>query len=118
MDDLVLCNMTDEEKRNYNFDLNDNCYAYKNDNLIIGYARINVVEPYQVYIFINEDIRGNGYGTKLFKEVLTVLKMNSIFQIEAETSMGNIAMIRILEHYGGQELTRYDGMVHYIVPIR
>ena len=29
MDNLVLCNMTDEEKRDYNFDLNDNCYWYE-----------------------------------------------------------------------------------------
>lgn len=118
MDNLVLCDMNEAEKKEYNFDLGDDYYTYKNNDLVIGYARINVIEPYQIYIFVNENIRGNGYGTKLFQEVLDILKKNGVSQIETETSIGNIAMIRILEHYNGKEITRYGGMVHYIVPVK
>ena len=117
MDNLVLCLMNEEEKKEYNFNLSDNYYAYKKNDLTIGYARVNVVEPYQIYIFINVDIRGNGYGTKLFNEVLNILRANNVTQIEAETPIGNRAMIRILEHYNGKEVTRYNDIVHYIVPV-
>lgn len=117
MDNLILCLMDEEEKEKFNFNLSDNYYTYKKNNLTIGYARVNVVEPYQIYIFINADIRGNGYGTKLFSEVLNILKNNSVTQIAIETPISNRAMVRILEHYNGKEVTRYDDIAHYIVPI-
>lgn len=117
MEDLVLSIMSDEDKKSYNFSLSDHYYVYKRDGISIGYARLNIELPHQVYIFIDNKIRGNGYGTKLFKEILTILKNNNIKEIEIETPVRNIAMIRILEHYNGKEMTRYGGIAHYIVPI-
>lgn len=117
MEDLTFIVMEEEEKKSFNFNLDDTYYTYKKDDVIIGYARVNVVAPHKIYIFINDNMRSNGYGTKMFSEVLKLLKENNINNVEVEVPVGNVSMIRILERNNGKEITRIENIAHYLVPI-
>ncbi len=115
-----LCKMTEEEKKIFNLPISfsDSYYCFKENEELLGFAQISYSEKTDIYIFILEDKRGNGYGNELFSQVLQNIKDHGIHFLEIEFSLSNMVMARIASRNGGVEITRKEGVVKYYLPIR
>lgn len=115
---LNLYKMSEEEKREYNFSEEDNYYFFKNEQDLLGFAKINYLKNPDIYLFIFEEKRGNGYGNALFSKVLEKLKENKIRSFEVVIPLKNAIMARILKNHYGIEESRKDNLVKYTIVIR
>ncbi len=114
---LKLYKMTSEEKREMNFPFVDNYYSFKTERELLGFAKINVSEKVDIYIFILEPKRGNGYGKKLFRQVLETLKEENITSFDLIFPLKNVIMQKIVESYGGIEESRNEDNIKYKISI-
>ncbi len=114
---LRLYKMSNEEKKEMNFSIQDNYYSFKTERETLGFAKINVLEKIDIYIFILENKRGNGYGNKLFYQVLETLKEEKVTSFELILPLQNIIMQRIVEAYGGIEESRKDNKIKYRITL-
>ncbi len=110
-----LFKMSDVEKKEYNLPIRDNYYFFKSNEELLGFAKINMLEKLDIYIFILEEKRGNGYGNELFMKVLENIKEYGIDSFEIKFPLNNVIMARIIEKNGGIEETRIDNYIKYIV---
>ena len=51
-------------------------YKFAMDNQIIGNASINNDINNKFYIYINEDLRGKGYGKMLYSEIINLVELS------------------------------------------
>ncbi len=114
----TFCKMTEEEKKEMNVPIEEPFYFFRLENEVVGYAKVDTMKPNNIYIFIREEKRGNGYGTRLFKNLIEMLKNSSIPSLELTFSSHNLPMIRILKRFGGEEISRREEEVLYslIIP--
>lgn len=92
-------------------------YKLVKDNKIIGYGTINKDKENIMYIFIENELRGNGYGTLLFSKMIQEVK--NIGYKEARVIFGkeNIQMLKIVKNAGGLHLSTNERDVRYLIPI-
>ena len=77
----------------------NNNYDILLDNKKIGYINLISNSFNMIEIFIEEDYRGNGYGSDSFKLLLDDLKKYNINNITITIQVDNIPMMRIINHY-------------------
>ena len=87
------------------------------DNKTIGYGTINKDEKNLIYIFIEENLRGNGYGKILFSKMLEEIKKEGHKDIIVQFKINNIPMLKIVENNGGLNLSTEEGIFKYLIPI-
>lgn len=112
-----LYKMSEEEKEKRNLPLRDNYYYFKDNEEVLGFAKINYLENPDIYIFILENKRGFGYGNELFLKVMQNIKEHGINSFEIEFPLENLIMARVANKNGGIEDTRRGNVVKYIIPI-
>lgn len=85
-------------------------YKYFKDNIKIGYAIITKDEEDKIKIYIDEPYQGNGYGKKLFKDILDIVNNEVVVKTD------NPIMKIIINFYGGIEISNKEGNITYKVP--
>lgn len=114
---LKLYKMDLKEKKEMNFLETDNYYSFKEEEELLGFAKINIMDNVDIYIFILEEKRGNGFGNELFSHVLEKVKEEGINSFSLVFPLKNVIMRKIVETYGGKEESRKENMVKYTIAI-
>lgn len=105
------------KKFNLNIPSNTEIYSLR-DNNIVGYTFITDTKENPIYIHILEQYRSNGYGTKLFKETIKIIKeKNKYHEITLSISNSNQHINNIIKNNGGIEISSNQDYTTYIIPI-
>lgn len=85
----------------------DSVYNYKNDELVLGYLEIRLVDGVIdiMNLFVNEDERKKGIGTALMNEMIEKEKYNRIM---LEVNENNNEAIRLYTKLGFKEISMRD----------
>lgn len=84
------------------------------DGQIVAYACVWIIfdEADVANIAVDEKFRGQGIGTKLFAEIIRLLKLRGINALTLEVRVSNTAAIKLYENFGlhsvGQRKGYYD----------
>ena len=95
----------------------EKCYKFIENEKMIGLASINKDDEDKIYIFIKEELRGNGYGKKLFSEIIKELEKKEYKEINVKCETSNIQIKKIIIANGGIHLSTTKGIEKYIIPI-
>lgn len=92
----------------------NNNYDILLDNNKIGYINI-ISNPFNIIeLFIEENYRGNGYGSNSFKLLMDEFRKDNINNLIITIQVDNIPMMRIINHYKciiknkNEELVTYE----------
>jgi len=99
------------KRKDFDLDINEDIeeiYLCSNNNENIGYGYFL---NNSIYIYINPEYRGNGYGKELFNNLLS--KTNQELNFKVETT--NIPMIKILVDNNAILVSTRDGIENYIL---
>lgn len=98
-------------------DNNVDIYQFKLDGTIIGYSLIkkNNLDNNSIYIKIYDKYQSNGYGNKLFKESLNILKNNNIKNVIFNINLENYKMINIISKYNPLNISTVDGVKEFLI---
>ena len=91
----------------------NNNYDILLDNKKVGYINILSNTFNMIEIFIEENYRGNGYGSDSFKLLLNELKKDSINNLIITIQVDNIPMMRIINHYKCIIKNKNDKLITY-----
>lgn len=92
-------------------------YAYKNiDNEIIGIVIISDDDNILKF-YILEQYQNKGYGKKMVKEALEILKMKGYEEISFIIERHNIKAIKIITSLGGIHLSNIENLSKYIITL-
>lgn len=103
----------------FDIDIPDNIkeiYEVVNDNIKIGYVFILDDNINEIYIYIKEEYRSNGYGTEVFKNILK--KFNDRKELFFNIDLKNIIAICMIVNQGGINLGNSRGYTKLVLPIR
>lgn len=92
-------------------------YKLVMDNRVIGYGTINKDKENIIYIFIENELRGNGYGKYLFSKMLQEVKNIGYKEAKVVFKTKNIQMLKIVKNEGGLHLSTNEGNEKYLIPI-
>lgn len=95
----------------------EDIYKLVKDDKIIGYGTINKDKENIIYVFIEQDLRGNGYGKILFSEMIKIIEKLGYKDVKIIFKRENIQMLKITEKMGGLHLSSKEGEVQYLIPI-
>jgi len=106
-------------KKMYNIDIPPNIDIYLLQHLnIIGYGLIKDTQNNPLTIYINKEYRGNGYGQKLFQDLINIIKeKNKYKDITLTTNKKDIYINNIIKNNGGIEISEEKNKVLYTIPI-
>lgn len=93
-------------------------YKLVKDDKIIGYGTINKDIENLVYIFIEENSRGEGYGKLLFSKMLEKVRIEGFKEIRLVFRRNNIQMLKIIKGVEGLHISSIGEEVKYVVPIK
>jgi len=96
----------------------EHIYKLVKDDKTIGYGTINKDKENMVFIFIEENSRGYGYGKMLFMKILEELKNKGFKEIKVVFKKENMQMLKIVTGVGGLHLSSLGENVKYVVPIK
>lgn len=94
-------------------------YEYLLNNKVIGYLFLNSEHSSRnnFYMKIMEDYQSNGYGKKLFKDVMSLLSDRNYKEIFINVEADNTRMINILKQNNSFELSTIHGIKEFIVKV-
>ena len=92
-------------------------YRLVKDNTTIGFGTINKDKENAIYIYVEEDSRGNGYGKLLFSKILEEIKKKEIKEIKVKFYKKNIQMLKIVKGVNGLHISTNEDEVEYLIPI-
>lgn len=93
----------------------DYCYKLVKDNQPLGFGTINKDKENAVFIFINKEQRGNGYGKILFSKMLEESKKIGYNEVKITFSKENSPMRKIAADKGGIEISSDEDSVKYVI---
>ena len=96
----------------------DYCYKLVKDNQGIGYGTINKDQENQLFIFIDKQERGNGYGKILFSKMLEETKKNGYNEVNIAFEKENIPMYKIAEDNGAVQISTQGDTLKYVISIK
>lgn len=89
-------------------------YAYKDDsNNIIGMIAIYKDCNTLLDFYITDKYQGQGYGKKMVKDALSLLKMNNYKEVDFVVNRSEIKAIKIITSLGGQHLSNIENLSRY-----
>ena len=92
-------------------------YKLVKDDRVIGYGTINKDKENLIYIFIENELRGNGYGKFLFSKIINEVKNIGYKEAKVAFERENMQMLKIVKNAGGLHLSTNEGKVKYLIPI-
>lgn len=96
----------------------DCCYKLLKDNQGIGYGTINKDKENALFIFVDREQRGNGYGKILFSKMLEETKNLGYKEIKIIFGKENTPMLKIAESNEGKQISSDEDSVKYIISIK
>ena len=96
----------------------EHLYKLVKDDKVIGYGTINKDKEDFIYIYINEEARGNQYGKFLFLKILEEVKNMDYKEVKVKFSKENIQMLKIVNSIEGLHLSSNEDGVKYLIPLR
>lgn len=101
---------------NVNIDFNCDIYALKDQN-ILGYGLLKE-DKTNLYIYVKEEFRGNGYGTKIFNELLDIIRKKTNYNdISLAINKEDMRTNNIIKNNGGIEVSKEKDCLFYIIPL-
>ena len=91
----------------------DYCYKLVKDNQPLGFGTINKDKDNALFIFINKEQRGNGYGNILFSKMLDETKKIGFDEVKITFSKENTPMIKIARDNGGKQIFSDEDSIKY-----
>lgn len=106
---IYKCKESDKEKSEK--------YIFKDGEkeIGIGYFIENEINP--IYIFINEEYRSNGYGKRLFLQMIKVAKDHGLKVLMFEIKNENYRIINIIASFGALNIGTSNGIQKWVLPI-
>lgn len=92
-------------------------YRLVKDNKTIGLGTINKDKENGIYIYIEENLRGNGYGKILFSKIIEEVKKKGLKEIRVTFNKENIQILKIVHGNRGVHLSTNKEKVKYLIPI-
>ena len=96
----------------------ESCYKLMKDDKTIGYGTINQNEENKLYIFVDEQERGKGYGDLLFSKILEETKNKGYNEAQISFNRNNMPMVKIATHNGGIYISSDGDTVRYVIPTK
>lgn len=115
---IHLIKIEKEIDPNYQIGEYDYCYKLLKDNQGIGYGIINKNQENQVFIFIDKQQRGNGYGKILFSKMLKETKNMGYNEVKISFEKENIPMQKIAKDNGAKQISEDKNNIKYIISIK
>lgn len=113
---MILEEVGNEEleflKKVIDFNVPGKNFVLKNNEKTIGYSRINDLEEDNIFVYILEEYRGNGYGKELFKLSFEKIEKNEIF---LNVSKQNIQMRKIIENNQNIKIINEPKYIKYVI---
>jgi len=94
------------------------CYKLVKDNMPLGFGTINKDKDNAIFIFVNKEQRGNGYGKILFSKMLEETKNIGYDEVKIKFSKENIPMLKIATDNGGNKTSEDADSVKYIFSLK
>lgn len=94
------------------------CYKLVKDNQPLGFGTINKDKENALFIFINKEQRGNGYGKILFSKMLEETKNIGYNEVKIIFSKENTPMIKIADDNGGKQISADEGSIKYVFSLK
>lgn len=96
---------------------NSSKFMLKLNNKEIGYSYIFPNnDSNKIYIFINEDMRSNGFGSKTFEQLVKLLKQSNLDHLIFNIEKSNICANNIIAKFGGKLLSE-DNCKNWLLKI-
>jgi len=95
----------------------EKCFKLVKDGKKIGIGAINIDKENLIYIYIKQELRGNGYGKFLFSKVLDEVKKSGNREARLAFSKDNIQMIKIVNDNGGIHVSTNKNIIKYVIPL-
>ena len=96
----------------------DYCYKLVKDEQPLGFGTINKDKENALFIFINKEQRGNGYGKILFSKMLEETKNIGYNEVKITFSKENTPMLKIADDNGGKQTSADEDSVKYIFKLK
>ena len=96
----------------------DKCFKLLKDDRPLGVGTINKDEENQIYIYIKQELRGNGYGKVLFSKMMDEAKKEGYHEVKVTFPKDNIQMVKIVDDNGGLQQSNDNNLVKYVIPIK
>lgn len=117
MDIIKIDSIKFKDVFNIDIDSSVEIYILKNPTTI-GYGLIKDTRENTLNIYIKEEYRSNGYGTKLFKELINIIRKTKKYKdISLIVSKEDTNINNIIKNNGGIEILEEKDKVHYIIPM-
>lgn len=113
-----MINLIKENQEGFQTKKYDYCYKLVKDNQSLGFGTINKDKENSVFIFINKEHRGNGYGKILFSKMLEETKKIGYDEVKIAFSKENTPMIKIADDNGGQQTSSDTDSVKYVFSLK
>lgn len=108
---VELTDIPQELAKELNIIYGDHLYGCYLEDTIIGYAVIKANLTERVYLVIVDEYQDKGYGSKAFKELLSLINDT----VECSVSLDNVKMQRIVSKNNGKEMGRNGKSIHYVI---
>lgn len=96
---------------------NSDKYILKECEQELGFAYIyHGVKNNNIYVFINQVNRSNGYGTFLFNEMINIIKTSKLAHLTFDIEKSNFSANSIIAKFGGKILSE-DGKKHWLLKL-
>ena len=89
------------------------CFKLLKDDRPLGVGTINKDEENQIYIYIKQELRGNGYGKILFSKMMDEAKK----EVKVTFPKDNIQMVKIVDDNGGVQQSTNNNQVKYVISL-
>ncbi len=96
----------------------DHSFKLVKDNQPLGFGTINKDKENSVFIFINKEHRGNGYGKILFSKMLEETKNIGYDEVKIQFSKENTPMLKIADDNGGKQTSSDENSVKYVFSLK
>lgn len=113
-----MINLIREGENNLHPEKYDYCYKLVKENQPLGFGTINKDKENSVFIFINKEHRGNGYGKILFSKILEETKNIGYDEVKITFSKENTPMMKIADDNGGKKISSDADSVKYVFTLK
>ena len=96
----------------------EQCYKLVNDNETIGVGTINKDKENLLYIFVKQELRGNGYGKILFSKMIDEARKKGYEEVKLTFPRENIQMVKIVNDNGALHQATNENEVKYVIPLK
>ena len=96
----------------------DKCFQFIKDDRPLGVGTINKDKENLIYIYIKQELRGNGYGKVLFSKMMEEAKKEGYQEVKVTFPKDNIQMVKIVDDNGGVEQSVNENEVKYVIPLK